>query len=222
MNGHFYVLNAPYARKYLLYGDEQWVRRYGLAEWGNGPDFVSIVCPKYPGHQRPGKRIGNLNIILPSPRLGDFVWTWYHECIVQRRTLNLFKEAGVTGFEIRPVTVERVNGLRKGTPATSPELFELWIIGQGGHAHPDSGIRLMDHCPYCGWTKYSSFRAGLGVDPAQWDGSDMFRQIEYRGFIIVTEKVKEIIVSNHLTNCTLTPVKDLEWGPIPRPEDPSA
>lgn len=218
----FFYLGAPadFDEGEVVYGRASWERRFGRAEWSDVVATKGIVCPVDPGHRRSGGRIGNLTIVLPSPRVGDFVWTWYSECLVTERVLTLFQEAGLTGFEAKLVVVEKVKRVKKGQPVTIPRLWELVITGKGGDAHPDSGIRLIYACEACGLTEYSSYQNGIIVDEREWDGSDFFTVTGYPRLILVTERVKDLIVANQLTNCVLIPSHRMWWPEgLPRPED---
>lgn len=203
-----------------VYGKASWERRYPRAEWSDVVHSEQIVCPVNPGHRRGGERLGNLTVILGSPRIGDFVWTWYSECLMTERVRALFEEAGFTGFEAKPVTIERVKRVRRGQPVEIPTLWELVVTGKGGNAHPDSGIRVIYTCEACGMVRYSSYQNGIIVDEAQWDGSDFFTVNGYPTHILVTERVKDLIVTNQLTNCALLPPHTLRWPElVVRPEE---
>jgi hypothetical protein len=216
MNKVFYHLRDPSSsgehRRY--YGKPEWARRYGRAEWSDK------VLHMGDGRFNLLPRRVDLTIILPSPSVGDFVWTWYSDCIVTDSTLSLFREDGFTGFEARPVTVERVKGLarKRRAEVQIPPLWELAVIGIGGAAAAESGIHVIDHRED-GSPVYSSFRNGIIVDEANWDGSDFLTINEYPGYLSVTERVKELIISHNLTNCTLIPSHELEWGSDSHPED---
>jgi hypothetical protein len=178
----------------------------------------TIRCPVHPEHQRAGKRIGNLVVVLPSEKVGDFVWTWYSDCLITEKVLNLFREAGITGFTVKPVEIKPKT--EKGHLLTkSRVLWELVVTGKGGDADPRSGIRLVYTCPHCGMIRYSSFQDGIIVDEQTWDGSDFFTVTGYPKFILVTERAKDLIVEHGLTNCALIRSQDLAWGSDPRPED---
>ncbi|MBI5650984.1 MAG: hypothetical protein HZC40_11160, partial [Chloroflexi bacterium] len=174
-------------------------------------------CPVYPGHQRQGIRIGNLAVILPSRKVGDFIWTWVSDCLITNKVLLLFREAGLTGFTVNPAMV-KLKTQRNKKLIEPPTLWELVVTGKGGDADPISGIRLIYTCPHCGMKKYSSFRNGIIVDERVWDGSDFFTVTGYQ-FILVTERVKELVTRNALTNCVLIRSQDLEWKSLSRPED---
>jgi hypothetical protein len=158
--------------------------------------------------------------------VGDFVWTWYSDLIVPDRTLALFKEAGFTGFGTRPVIIEKIRGRRakhrKETPI--PPLWELLIRGKGGDAAPESGIAPFQYEDSSGvvHNAYTSFRNGIIVDEANWDGSDLFTVNGYRKYLLVTERVKEFIMDRQLTNCALIPSHKLKWGSGVTPEESHA
>ena len=213
MRHTFYNLGAPYPdEQYDLYGQPDWEEQYSVATSGKEVRYNHIVCPIDPTHPRVSGRCANLSIVLPFPEIGDFVWTWSSDAIVPERTLSLFRNAGFTGFEARPVKVEKIIGSRKqGAQPANPPLWELVITGQGGDAAAESRIHLIEHCEGCGYKKYSSFHHGIVVDEAHWDGSDFFTVNGYPLYFLVTERVKDLIMSHRLTNCVLIPSHELQW-----------
>ncbi len=218
----FYELGTPYGdEKYELYGRPEWEEEFGRAEWTDAvhDSVPGIVCPVNPGHRRAGDRTMDLHIILSSPRVGDFVWTWQSECLITDRVLDLFQQAGLTGFEIRPVVVEKVKRLGKRRLEEIPRLWELVVTGKGGDARPESGIGVIYRCEACGMVRYSSYQNGILVDEQQWDRSDFFTVNGYPKYILVTERVKDLIIAHRLTNCVLIPAEALRWPDMPRPED---
>lgn len=215
----FYTLQQTYPdEEYPVYGSPGWRKEFGTASWADEVDMESIICPVYPLHQRAGKRIGNLVVVLSSQRVGDFVWTWHSDCLITDRVLHLFQKAGFTGFTVNSVTVKPKTEKGKQL-AKIPVLWELVVTGKGGDADPKSGIRLIYTCPHCGLIEYSSFRNGIIVDEQAWDGSDFFIVTGYPKFILVTERVKDFIIKHDLTNCALIPNQQLVWKSLTRPED---
>jgi len=216
--------------------------KFQNAEWAEEMDYTdTIYCPANPGHQRAGRRMEHLVITLPSSRIGDFVWTGVGECIITDRVAQLFKEAGFTGYELRPVTVSKVyrhhvekdivltdegpRGIKKVTrdrnPRPIPRLWELKIIGKGGNIHPDSGIsiKIKRICDACGAEKISIRGRGIIVDEKQWDGSDFFFVTEFPGMRLVTERVKDFIIGERLTNCKLIPSEEIHFPVFPYEEE---
>jgi PBS lyase HEAT-like repeat len=214
----FYRLLGPSKGKpYLIHGRLEWESRFGRAEWSNNVGGLSTgrLLPPY------GEPRVDLTIILPSLKLGDFVWTWYSDCIVTEGPLSLFKQAGLTGFEARPVTVEKIKRFSRkhNEEVAIPPLWELLIQGRGGDAAPESGIYPLYEIEDSGRFSYSSFRNGIVVDEANWDASDFFTVNGYPKFILVTERVKDLIIDRKLINCALIPSHKLEWGSDIRPEE---
>jgi len=164
----------------------------------------------------------DLSIILPSSKVGDFVWTWNSDCIVTDVILSLFRESGFTGFEARPVIIEKIEGSsrRRNKEELVPPLWELLIRGKGGDAAPESGIYLFEY-EEAGEIRrtYSSYRNGIVVDEANWDGSDFFTINGYPKYILITDRVKQFIIDQKLTNCALIPSDKLEWQGGIRTED---
>src|SRR5207249_10616975 len=121
------------------------------AEWADEMDLEAVVCPADKGHQRGGKRLMDLSVLLPGERVEDFVWTWLSECLIQDRVLNFLREQQFTGFDVKPVKA-RFKDNAAGPP---PKLWELVVTGWGGLAPPESGIELIYRCDACGKLKYS-------------------------------------------------------------------
>ena len=219
MKKRFYRLGRPGPTKpHEVYGYAKWCSRFDTAEWSEIAAGFS-TGRLYPPFGEPRK---DLAIVLPSAKVGDFVWTCYSDCLVPDKTLALFEEAGFTGFGTRPVIIEKIKGSRSklGKAAPNPSLWELLIKGKGGDAAPESGIAPLQYEDSSGVVRngYTSFRNGIIVDESNWDGSDFFTVNGYPKFLLVTEQVKELIIGQQLTNCALIPSDKLIWGSNVTPE----
>lgn len=160
------------------------------AEVGESVDFESVVCPISPPHRRAGKRIGDLEVVLPDGA-GDFVWTWYSDLLVQESALEALSEAGITGYVTRPVTTRY-----RRKAKVPPRMWELVITGWGGVARPESGIHLdtEQSCGTCGHLLYSGLRHPEKlVDETQWDGSDIFMVWPLPRYPLATPRVMEVV-----------------------------
>ncbi|MEW6350874.1 MAG: HEAT repeat domain-containing protein [Thermodesulfobacteriota bacterium] len=200
-----------------VYGRPQWGTTFGPAEWSD--KAVGVEIGRLSGHI--GTPVVDLTIVLTSRKVGDFVWSWYGDCIVTEATLSLFRDEGFTGFVARPVTVEKIKRVSRKLreQLAIPPLWELRITGKGGDAAPESGIRVRHIDEKTGGRSYTSYRNGIIVDEANWDGYDFFTINGYPKYILVTERVKELVIARHLTNCTLIPSHKLKWESGERPED---
>jgi Protein of unknown function (Gmx_para_CXXCG) len=182
-----------------------------LAEWddeGMELAFEGVKCPIDAGHQRAGKRLINLNVVLPDAEVQDFVWTWYSECLIQDRTLELLRSSGFTGFEVKPV-----NARFSTSSQQPPKLWELVLTGWAGVAKPESGIQLNESksCMVCGHLKYTGLRNPEEViDRGKWDGDDFFMVWPMPTYVFVSERVISAIRAHHLTGVHIVPVAELK------------
>ncbi len=167
-----------------------------------------IRCPTDPGHERDGKRLTNLTVVLPDSEVQDFVCTWYSELLIQTRALQVLKSVGITGFEVEPVVARFEKSSER-----PPELWELRVTGWAGIAKPESGIHLDEAltCRVCGHLRYT----GLAnpeqlIDEKTWDGSDFFMVWPMPRYVFVTEQVAAVVRDYHLTGVKVVPVGELK------------
>ena len=86
-----------------------------------------------------------------------------------------------------------------------PTIFELVATGRGGKADAYPNKELAIRCSVCGYEKYTRRKlTRLGLDPEQWDGSDVFRFDDwYRSYIFITERLADALRMSSLTNFRL-------------------
>lgn len=175
-----------------------------LAEWDpDAMDLEQVLCPVDPSHQRGGRRLTDLNVILPRGTVQDFVWTWQSECLLRDDVLDLFRREGFDGFSVKPVRAK----FKKNNLVDPPSLRELVITGWAGLAPKKSGIRRVEYCKSCQYVNYSSLEdARYLIDEAQWDGSDFFMVWPMPKFIFITERVANSICKNRLKGVVLEEV----------------
>ena len=167
------------------------------AEWVEGEvEFEQVTCASQPDHMRPGKRIGDLSVKLTSHEVPDVVWTWYSECLVQERVLNLLRQNSVTGYTTRQATVRFKHPAKKRVPF----LWELVVTGWGGLAPPDSGVSLLEYDRCCGRMVYSDATNPSVLRPTeQWDGSDIFMMWPYPRYILAVDRVAKLLMDNKVS-----------------------
>jgi hypothetical protein len=171
-------------------------------------DSEIIHCPKDPDHQRPGKRIRDLNVEFPLDALTDEVsWTGESNCLVRQSLSSLFRLSGITGFETRPIEVTL-----GGIPIDHDQ-EELLTVGWGGIASLGSGVTLDDKesCLACGHLVYTGVKDWSNlIDFRQWDGSDIFMVWPLPRFVLVTDKVAKLLTDKKIRELTLTPLCAME------------
>lgn len=180
------------------------------ADWASEMETTSNrnVCPKYgEAHRVSNLEYDELLIQLPSANVKDFVWIWGGDLMITNGVLTIFRDSGLTGFEVRPVTIAKV---KRKSDKPIPKLWEFIVTGDGGDADPVSGIRLMYKCEHCNYMEFHSYQDnGIVVDPKNWDGSDFFTVVGYPKFILVSEKVTEVVEKNRLKGCIFIPSNEL-------------
>lgn len=190
----------------------------GTADWDESMDLEQISCPVTRTHDRPGKRTTDLNVVLTSSQMTDFVWTWGSACMIQDRVLQLFRGEGFTGFEVKPMHARMKIRAEEPDPfdptpgvtaqeaarVKIPILWELVVTGWGGMAPPESGVRLVRSCLVCGMLSYKAFDDGSRlIDEKQWDGSDFFIVWPYPKYVFVTDQVADFVRKHELTGAEL-------------------
>jgi hypothetical protein len=144
-----------------------------------------------------------------SRNVVDFSRTMLSDIVVADHALQVMREEGLTGFEVRPAVIE---GVSAGvTPSNVPKLWELVVTGSGGPAHESSGIVEIFRCGSCGLVRYSAFEHGIAVDESRYDGSDFFTVSEYPKYVLVSEHAKAVIEHARLTNVTFIESSKLQW-----------
>jgi hypothetical protein len=146
----------------------------------------------------------NCDLKIKGKRIGDFLWTWYSECLITDKVAALLKEYNITGYELWPVEIAN-----RDLPS---KIWELRILGWSGMAKHESGISLNKEksCKYCHYRSYTSLKEPkLLIDENQWDGSDIFMVWPMPISIFVSQKVNDLIEKEKLTGCKIIPVEQL-------------
>jgi hypothetical protein len=163
-----------------------------------------ISCARDPGHRRSGAP--KLTSIKVANRPSDnFVWTWNNDILVSERVLQAFAQNGVSGFEAAPVEVV----ISKPTTQQPPTLFELVVTGWGGMASHASQLKVVYFCESCRQRKYSIAEPSRIIDPAAWDGSDLFMVWPLPRYRFASDRLADLIRENRFTGVRLIPAGDI-------------
>jgi hypothetical protein len=191
MNHSFWLLKGPPTQR--------------LAQEASDSKFETIICPVHAGHQRAGRLIGGLSIIVDPSGVKDFVWTWTNDILVSPRVIDLFNKHHVTGFEVRSAKVS----YSKTAKARPPNLFEFLVTGWGGWAAPAAGVRLVESCAACGDQTYTIAEPSRLIDDTAWDGSDLFIVWPLPGYRFASDRLANIIRQQGLSGVNLIPAQRL-------------
>jgi hypothetical protein len=172
-----------------------------LAEQAPGTKYDRIICPADEGHQRGARLIGSLSVILDPLGVRDFTWTWLNDILVSRKVLDLFKRYRVTGFE----ALRAKTSYPSGVSARPPLLFELVVTGWGGWAAPAAGVTLACSCSACGAKDYLIAEPSRLINPAAWDGSDLFIVWPLPGYRFASNRLGTILRQEKVSGVELIP-----------------
>lgn len=180
-----------------------------LAGWTDEVVTEKVFCSVDPSHRRGGKRLTDLNILLPRGAVQDFVWTWLSDCLIQEHVLNLFRREGFTGFSVKPVNSRFKEGVDE-----PPTLWELVRTGWGGLAKPECGIKRIRFCEACRSVRYSGIKdVSQLVDEDTWDGSDFFMVWPMPNYVFVTQRVANCIREHRLSGVILERSDEYKHNP---------
>lgn len=172
-------------------------------------DWESVVCPKYPGHRRAGRRVTELFLDVVSGNVVDFSRTMLSDIVITDHALQVLRKAGLTGFQVEPTRIEQLpSGISQ---SDLPSLWEFVVTGKGGPAHASSGIVELWRCDACGLVRHSAFEHGILVDESTYDRSDFFTVSEYPKYVLASERAKAVVENARLTNVRFFESSKLEW-----------
>jgi hypothetical protein len=138
----------------------------------------------------------------------DFEWTVYGDIIVSGEVAESFRRVGFSGVGFPPVELYSSTETPFGR-----ESFEVRANGWGGCAPADSGVRIMQECPYCKRRVFSGYtRPERIFDLEAWDGSDVFLIWPLPRYIMVTGRVRELILDSRYSG-----VRVRALGELPMP-----
>ena len=165
-----------------------------------------------------------LHIKFGSIPQSNFLWPTLGSVVVSARVKRLFEAQGVTGAAFCPAVIDKI-GKRKSTgPAPVPStgepediieeaeagdnlaqtapLYEMVVTARSGRP---PGAEPFTVCPGCTRENYDRDKRRLILTQAMLAGTDVFI-LETTLHIIVSDKVRNLITRNRLTNSEFTPI----------------
>ena len=175
------------------------------AEEAPGTKSERIICPAHDSHKRGGKRIGDLSVVVEPSGIRDFTWTWLNDLLVSSRVLDLFEKYCITGFEVRPAKISYAKAIN----VPPPDMFELVVTGWGGFASPAAGVTLVKWCPACAHKILAIEEPSRLIDPASWDGSDLFIVWPLPGYRFCSSRLASILRQERVSGVAIVPATQL-------------
>ncbi len=177
------------------------------------------------GHEtdslQPGDDFQPVYLRFPSRPRSDFLWSTLGSVIVSQRVKDLFESEGVSGVAFCPAVIEKVGSRESVGPIPMPEsgepedvmgeveeeaspeafgpLYEMIVTAESGRP---PGTEVTSRCEVCGREEYDQHRRLFKLTPEMPPDSDVFL-FATTLYIIVNEKVRDLIVRHRLTNVKL-------------------
>jgi hypothetical protein len=111
---------------------------------------------------------------------------------VSLKTVEMFKDAGVTGWSMAPIRASLADGTYADLPA-------LQVSGRADGI--DYSTTTIDP---------NQPRWGKGFGIMGWDGSDLF-MVEDKGYLFCSPRLREVIQDSGLTNMAVSPVEEIDF-----------
>ncbi|WP_160679951.1 hypothetical protein [Clostridium sp. C8-1-8] len=157
--------------------------------------------------------LDKLRVCMKGKKVADYYWVPSTN-IISGRLQELLKYENVKGYELKELIVEDwVDSNYRSIEIDYSDLREIVITSKCGYLRQIDG-RIVDKCEKCGNKIYEKRKEveGLSVDLEKWDGSDMFCYDNWKGVIIVTERLKKLIEKGKYKNIQFINIKDFRFS----------
>ena len=169
---------------------------YAMVEEGQTIDKECPMC----GSVREERKYEKYKMRFKGKMEGDYIFSPYCD-IVSLRMIKWLYDNKISGFiENDIICTEWRDRAGKLIENDSSQYRELIVTGTAGCLKTKSGEEI-PKCPKCGALRRSYLKKekGFMVDD-EWDGSDLFHFEDWKGLIVVTEKVKALMIKNKMKN----------------------
>lgn len=174
-----------------------------LRAYRDKSDWLVDKCPQNDAHVDGGTQIGETSFYVRHNYRNQMIIWAVHECLVHDRLIDMFKDAGFTGFRTRPATLKYLDG------KITTNYNEFIVTGWAGIIRPESGMRLVEQCPHCHWKVYSPITNYKSlIDWSQWTGDDVFIAYPLVSRILVTERVGKFLKKEKIKSYLLYALED--------------
>jgi hypothetical protein len=146
---------------------------------------------------RPGDSFQPGQVGLRSRPQCDFLWPKPWSRLVSQQVKDLFEQQRVSGVAFCPVPI-----IRPRRPSIE-RLYEMVIVAESGRP---PGTEITHVCPTCGREEFDRSKRQFVLTPEMIPTADVF-YLATTLWIIVNQKVHDLIMGSGLTNVQLQPME---------------
>lgn len=194
MKNEFYILSKTYTNYAIAVQEEQ--------------PFIVEECPVCGAIF--DKRIEEkYKMHFEGKKVGDYYFAPICN-IVSEKMLQLLKDNEITGFREKEIECTGWYDRHGNKLDMDFEYVELEVTGRGGDLLDIDGEKVKK-CPECNNLDWDSLEEVEGLSIGEeWDGSDIFYFDDWKGAVIVTQRVKELLESEGMKNIDFTKLSEYE------------
>lgn len=136
-----------------------------------------------------------------------------NQLMISEKYLNVIRNAGFTGFNIRNAVVRTWNKAENNDDIKELKYYEMVLTGRCGLLRNMDGDEL-PHCEMCGRRipHTGLLIEGVSFRETLYDGSDFFAFDNLWNIPIISDEVKKILTKNKLTNLKFVPLSEMVFN----------
>lgn len=141
---------------------------------------------------------------------GDFLWGAGFQLMVSKRFQEIYEEEHLRGVEkFYPMAeIVRMGRQKRGNLALELPAYHLVEIEWNGANLDDERSQTVRRQPDCSFCRGSvKAHRGVFLEEGTWTGADIFIARGLNGVILASERLKQVIEQNSLTNVQLIPAQ---------------
>jgi hypothetical protein len=163
-------------------------------DWHNSMrllDRTPAPCSVNPEHVG-GTRSKPLHFVPKDQAVGDIMWVG-PDCVISSHGREVLSAARLTGIDYEIAIAHPGPSCVDSIERLGP-LYSIRVLGWGGIARAESGVRLVEKCEGCGRQQFTRVTDWSKVfDEASWDGSDAFMIWPMVNSIFITDRFVSVL-----------------------------
>ncbi|WP_139070118.1 hypothetical protein [Bacillus sp. FJAT-27225] len=145
-----------------------------------------------------------------NPEEGTDYYRVYKWSIISPDFQSAILSSNITGFHLKEILIDDEKGNLLNT-----DLKQMEVSGRGGLLTNLKGNEI-PNCPLCHRvsSRILDKEDGLSINLDSWDGTDIFFFNNWKGTVIVSERVKALLQNHNLTNIDFINIREYVFNRI--------